>query len=167
MVCIHLLNLDWKLTESWLNFIVQSIFSQLSVQSELKIDWIMNSNSNFFFNAVKPLKVSPSFFRNAVVLFIIRHGHPVDEWPNLNKFWVNHEKHFRLVSQCMSNQRRQKQKYLLMLLEYVLMLPCAHDQLPSEKPTCARVLRIWNRSFIPLLTLKNVTGSVGAPHWSS
>ena len=166
MVCIHTLNLDWKLTESWLNFIVQSIFSQLSVQSELKIDWIMNSNSNFFFNAVKPLKVSPSFFRNAVVLFIIRHGHPSMNGQAYTQYILSKSwKIFKLVSQCMSNQRRQKQKYLLMLLEYVLMLPCAHDQLPSEKPTCARVLRICNRSSIPLLTLKNVIGLVGAPHW--
>ena len=157
------LKTDRKLAELHCSVHFQSTFSPIWTENRLDNEF----EFEIFFDAVRPLKVSPSFFRNAVVLFIIRHGHPVDEWPNLNKFWVNHEKHFRLVSQCMSNQRRQKQKYLLMLLEYVLMLPCAHDQLPSEKPTCARVLRIWNRSFIPLLTLKNVTGSVGAPHWSS
>ena len=158
------LKTDRKLAELHCSVHFQSTFSPIWTENRLDNEF----EFEIFFDAVRPLKVSPSFFRNAVVLFIIRHGHPSMNGQAytqyiLSKWW----KIFKLVSQCMSNQRRQKQKYLLMLLEYVLMLPCAHDQLPSEKPTCARVLRIWNRSFIPLLTLKNVTGSVGAPHWSS
>ena len=48
MVCIHLLNIDWKLTESWLNlkkiqakFSLQKLFSPwILTENRLKVNWI-------------------------------------------------------------------------------------------------------------------------------